>query len=81
LSFGLLLLVPVELHAAPSGSRMDPDLLPYFLGLAAWVTVAVVAVLLWPIYVWLLWMRRRKDDAAPSGQPRKETQDPASGAR
>jgi type VI protein secretion system component VasK len=51
------------LGADDAAGRTDSELFYYFLALALWVLVAVLAVLAWPYYLWLRWRRRRKEAA------------------
>ena len=67
----LLLSFPVLAGMLAYGPAPGAELIPYFLGLLAWVGLALGAVLLSPITALLRFLRRRAK-GAPQAEPNSE---------
>jgi hypothetical protein len=69
----LLTLAALLLAADPAlayvGPGADVTFISYAMTLLAWVVAAFSAVLLWPVYALLRWIRRRKDTSTTASSP------------
>ncbi len=65
----LVLLLPAGRATAYVGPGADVTFISYALTLLAWVLAAFSAVLLWPVYALLRWLRRRKDKPTTAPSP------------
>jgi hypothetical protein len=57
---------------AYTGPGVGLELTPYFLGLLAWVALALLAVLLWPVLILLRRLRKPKVEQSPEPTPEPE---------
>jgi hypothetical protein len=67
----LLFSLPESSHLLAYGPAPGVELIPYFLGLVAWMGVAFATVLLWPLSALLRRFRRarRAEETGPSREP------------
>jgi hypothetical protein len=63
---------------ADAGPGTDVTFITYAMTLLVWVLAAFSAVLLWPVYALLRWMRRRKNETA-TASPLEAAQEEARG--
>jgi hypothetical protein len=68
LAVAVLLLATERAHAYV-GPGVDVTFISFAMSLLVWVLAAFSAVLLWPVYALLRWIRGRKDESAPASSP------------
>jgi hypothetical protein len=64
-----VLLLGADRALAYVGPGADVTFISYAMTLLVWVLAVSSAVLLWPVYALLRWLRGRKNEAAPAPSP------------
>jgi hypothetical protein len=65
---------------AYAGLGQGQEFIPYFLGLVAWVTAALLAILQWPLIALWRFLKRKQVKDQPNLEPREKHMQESTGS-